>query len=221
MSRTPTPLNTALLEYMTRYATVEDEFLQQLLKQAQQAGLPDIAISPCQASLLQLLILLMQAQRVLEIGTLGGYSAIVMGRAMQQLGGGVLQTLEKNPQFASFAQQQIEQAGLQDIITVINQEALRYLEQQISMQWGMVDMVFIDADRKNAVAYIELTYQLLRPGGLLCMDNSFAHGAVADPSDTRGWVVGARHANELLLTDLRFTSSLLPLGDGMIMAYKH
>lgn len=217
MSRTYTPITPLLHEYMTRYTRVEDPLLQELMEQAEAAAIPAIAICPEQAVLLQQLILMLQANMVIELGTLAGYSAIVMARALGCTGGKLV-TVEKNKNYADFARQQIRRAQLTERVAVVHADAGDYL---LTVRPGTVDMVFIDADKRNYTRYVELAYPLVRQGGVICVDNVLAAGAITLPiAEQRLWVQATHSGNELLLTDQRFISSLIPLGDGMIVAYK-
>lgn len=217
MSRKPTPITSELQEYIDQLLPGNDQLLTELLVQAAAQGIPAISISESQGNFLQFLLKSIGAQRVLELGTLGGYSAIVMARALQA--SSQLVTIESQIERVSFAQEYVEKAGLSDIVTVIHADARNYLEHtQPSQQW---DFVFIDADKANYHRYIELVYPHVRKGGIICIDNAFAMGQVAHATETsRSWVRATHEANKLLCQDSRFFSSIIPLGDGLVVAYK-
>lgn len=217
MSRASTPITPELQEYIDQLLPADDQLLTDLLAQAAAQGMPEISINESQGNFLQFLLKSISAQRVLELGTLGGYSAIVMARALPS--GAQLVTIESQIERVSFAQQFVEKAGLSNIVTVIHDDARNYVEHsQPSQPW---DFVFIDADKANYPRYVELVYPNVRQGGIICIDNVFAQGKVAQSSQSsRPWVQATDQANKLLCQDARFFSSIIPLGDGLIVAYK-
>jgi predicted O-methyltransferase YrrM len=136
------------------------------------------------------------AHRILEIGTLGGYSTIWLARGLRA--GGHLVTLEVNPDHASVAQVNISRAGLQDVVEVRIGNALETLPQVAAERDGPFDLIFIDADKQNIPAYFEWALKLSRPGTLIIVDNVVRDGAVIDADSSDPSVQGVRRFIELL-----------------------
>ncbi|MGW3380059.1 O-methyltransferase [Streptomyces albogriseolus] len=173
-----------------------DEALAAALRDSDAAGLPPIAVSPLQGKLLQLLARLTGARRVLEIGTLGGYSTIWLGRALPA--DGRLVTLEYDPRHAEVAVRNIARAGLAGRVEVRVGPALESLPKLADEQPPPFDLVFIDADKANNPHYVEWALRLTAAGSLIVLDNVVRGGRVADPENTDPDVVGTRAALDLL-----------------------
>ncbi|MFF7113283.1 O-methyltransferase [Streptomyces albogriseolus] len=172
-----------------------DEALAAALRDSDAAGLPPIAVSPLQGKLLQLLARLTGARRVLEIGTLGGYSTIWLGRALPA--DGRLVTLEYDPRHAEVAVRNIARAGLAGRVEVRVGPALESLPKLADEQPPPFDLVFIDADKANNPHYVEWALRLTAAGSLIVLDNVVRGGRVADPENTDQDVVGTRAALDL------------------------
>ncbi|MFF9332526.1 O-methyltransferase [Streptomyces albogriseolus] len=173
-----------------------DEALAAALRDSDAAGLPSIAVSPLQGKLLQLLARLTGARRVLEIGTLGGYSTIWLGRALPA--DGRLVTLEYDPRHAEVAVRNIARAGLAERVEVRVGPALESLPKLADERPPPFDLVFIDADKANNPHYVEWALRLTAAGSLIVLDNVVRGGQVADPENTDPDVVGTRAALDLL-----------------------
>jgi predicted O-methyltransferase YrrM len=167
------------------------------LEASRQAGLPPINVSPLQGKLLYMLARLSGASRALEIGTLGGYSAIWLARALPPAGR--LVTLEVDPHHAEVARANLQQAGLASNVEVRVGAALDGLA-QLAREGaeGSFDLCFIDADKPNNPAYLQWALRLARPGGLVVMDNVVRDGKVADAASTDPAIVGTRQALEAM-----------------------
>ncbi|MFF9136815.1 O-methyltransferase [Streptomyces albogriseolus] len=172
-----------------------DEALAAALRDSDAAGLPPIAVSPLQGKLLQLLARLTGARRVLEIGTLGGYSTIWLGRALPA--DGRLVTLEYDPRHAEVAVRNIARAGLAGRVEVRVGPALESLPKLADEQPPPFDLVFIDADKANNPHYVEWALRLTAAGSLIVLDNVVRGGRAADPENTDPDVVGTRAALDL------------------------
>ncbi|MFH9179165.1 O-methyltransferase [Streptomyces albogriseolus] len=172
-----------------------DEALAAALRDSDAAGLPPIAVSPLQGKLLQLLARLTGARRVLEIGTLGGYSTIWLGRALPA--DGRLVTLEYDPRHAEVAVRTIARAGLAERVEVRVGPALESLPKLADERPPPFDLVFIDADKANNPHYVEWALRLTAAGSLIVLDNVVRGGRVADPENTDPDVVGTRAALDL------------------------
>lgn len=174
--------------YATEQLLPADPVLEAVRTASTAAGLPDIAVSPLQARLLQLLVQMHGARRVLEIGTLGGYSTVWMARALPV--GGHLVTLEVDPHHAEVASRNLADAGVGDRVTVKVGVALQLLPGLADGE--PFDFVFIDADKPNNTAYLDWALRLTVPGSVIVVDNVVRHGEVADAASTDDRVQGAR-----------------------------
>ncbi|MEV5155134.1 O-methyltransferase [Streptomyces werraensis] len=182
-----------------------DEALAAALRESDAAGLPPIAVSPLQGKLLRLLARLQGARRVLEIGTLGGYSTIWLGRALPA--DGRLVTLEYDPRHAEVALRNIARAGLAELVEVRVGPALESLPKLADEQPPPFDLVFIDADKANSAHYVEWALRLTAAGSLIVLDNVVRGGRVADPDNTDPDVVGTRAALEMFGTHPRLDAT--------------
>lgn len=167
-----------------------DPILSAALQDSDAAGLPSINVSPTQGKLLQLLAQMQGARKILEFGTLGGYSTIWMARALPP--DGRLVTLEANPAAAAVAQANIERAGLSTQVDIRVGKALDTLPLLAEEGIAPFDFIFIDADKPNNPAYLEWSLQLSRVGTAIVCDNVVRRGAVADSTNTDPGVVGVR-----------------------------
>ncbi|MFE8951357.1 O-methyltransferase [Streptomyces althioticus] len=184
-----------------------DEALTAALRESDAAGLPPIAVSPLQGKLLHLLARIQGARRVLEIGTLGGYSTIWLGRALPA--DGQLITLEYDPRHAEVAVRNIARAGLAEQVEVRVGPALESLPKLADEQPPPFDLVFIDADKANNPHYVEWALRLTAAGSLIVLDNVVRGGRVADPDNTDPDVVGTRAALELFGTHPRLDATAI------------
>lgn len=197
----------------------EGAVLEELRREMGRQGLPQIFISAEEGKLLQVLLTAVGARRVLEIGTLGGYSALWMARALPA--DGRLITLEKDADRADFARDFVARAGLSDVIDVRVGDARELLadlvEDVASGGEERFDAVFIDADKEGMVEYLERSLELVRPGGLILADNAFRSGQVLedDPDEaTRGILDYNRRA----AGDPRLVSTIIPVRDGLAVS---
>jgi predicted O-methyltransferase YrrM len=185
----------AVDEYLSGLAVGADAALDAALADSDAAGLPRIAVSPTHGKLLHLVARMRGARRILEIGTLGGYSTIWLARALPT--DGELVTLEYSAKHADVARANIARAGLADRVQVRVGAALDTLP---SLD-GPFDVVFIDADKPNNPDYVRWALRLTRPGSVIIVDNVVRDGRIADPDDTDPAVVGTRRVNELLAAE--------------------
>jgi predicted O-methyltransferase YrrM len=179
--------------YLAGMLVGDDDVLDATLKSSAEAGLPPISVSPLQGKFLNLLAQLMGARRVLEIGSLGGYSAIWLGRALPSAPEGKLVSLEVSPRHAEVARANIARAGLSDVAEVIVGPALESLP-KLAEDVGKAsfDLAFIDADKPNNAAYFNWALELTRPGGAIVVDNVVRDGGVADSKSSDPAIVGTR-----------------------------
>ncbi len=166
--------------YIADMFAPEDEALAAALRDMREAGLPEINVSPVLGKFLYVLAKLTRARRILEVGTLGGYSAIWLGRALP--GDGRMITLEIDPLHAKVARRNLARAKLLGAVEVREGHALELLPEIIASAEEAFDMIFIDADKEPYADYFKLALQLSRPGTLIVADNVIRQGAVVDPS---------------------------------------
>ena len=182
--------------YIANLVAQEDEVLRTVQDSARAAGLPDISVSPSEGKLLQVLALMCNARRILEIGTLAGYSTIWMARALPA--DGQIVTIEFDPKHADVARANFTRAGLQDRISLHVGRALDVLPQLHAAGEPPFDMIFIDADKPPYAEYFQWSLKLARPGSVIIADNVIRAGAVLDETDSDEKAAGARRFNALL-----------------------
>jgi predicted O-methyltransferase YrrM len=184
-----------------------DPVLEAVLEANAAAGLPPIDVSPTEGKLLQLLAQLRDAQRILEIGTLGGYSTIWLARALPP--GGRLVTLEANLKHAEVARSNIARAGLANVVDLRVGLALDTLPQLEGEHVGPFDLIFIDADKPGYPDYLAQSLTLAHPGTVLIADNVVRDGEVANPHSTDEMVRGIQAFNRALAAEPRVTATIL------------
>lgn len=211
-----TPLTDQMVDYMTHLFPTEDALLRDLKRDADAAGIPAIQISTEQGAFIQVLLRGIGARRVVEVGTLGGYSSIIMARALPP--DGELVTIERDPLRAEFARAQYAKAGLEGVVRVMVGSGIDVLERELA-ETGPYDFAFIDADKGSYVRYLELIYPIIRPGGLIAGDNALAWGKVADDSDDPD-VQGIQAFNRAMAEHPGLQSCIVPIGDGMCIGWK-
>jgi predicted O-methyltransferase YrrM len=200
-------------EYIASLFARDDDVLAALREAADREGLPPIAISAVTGRLLQILLSAVRAERVLEVGTLGGYSAIWMARGLPP--SGRLISIEIEERHAEFARGYIARAGLADRVDVRVGRALDVLP---SFDGEQFDAIFLDADKEPLPTYFEWSLRLLRRGGLLIADNALWGGRVLDPATADEGTRGVREFNRRLATDERVLGTIVPVGDGVALA---
>ncbi|MEV8452120.1 O-methyltransferase [Streptomyces sp. NPDC052095] len=198
-----------------------DEVLDAAVAASGEAGLPAIQVAANQGKLLNLLARLQGARRVLEIGTLGGYSTIWLARALPE--GGKVVTLEADPAYAEVARANFERAGLGQVVEVRVGRALDTLPELAAEEPEPFDVVFIDADKPSNPEYLAWSLKLTRPGSLIVADNVVRDGEVADATSDDPKVRGVRRFTELVAAEPRLSATALQtVGekgyDGLMMA---
>jgi len=205
----------AFFEYLAARTATDDALLRDLKLAARDAGIPTIWVPPEQGSFLQVLLTAARAREVVEVGTLAGYSAIWMARALGD--GGRVRTIELSAKHAAFARAWIAKSDVARRIEVLEgrgDDVLRTIAD------ASVDAVFIDADKGGYAGYVEHAARILRPSGVLLVDNAFAFGQVLDaqPADREAPAIQA--FNEKLARDTRFRALIVPIGDGLWVGTK-
>ena len=201
--------------YVAERSAGDDAFLRELKQDAASAGIPQIWISPEQASFMRILLSAAGARRVIEVGTLAGYSAITMARALPA--DGEVVSLEIEKLHADFAVDRIARSNVAGRVRVILGDARETLP---SLDDGGFDAAFLDADKVGYAEYLDHVHRLLRPGGLLLVDNAFAFGDLLDEDCKDDSVVAVRAFNDRLAKDERFDGVIVPIGDGLWVATK-
>jgi predicted O-methyltransferase YrrM len=191
--------------YLNETLIPPDPILDAALQANAAANLPSIDVSPSQGKLLQLLAETQGARRILEIGTLGGYSTINLARALPH--GGKLITLELDPKHAKVALANIAHAGLALAVELRLGPALDSLAQLHAEQVEPFDLIFLDANKDGYPDYLTAALKLARPGTLILADNVIRDGEVIDPTSTDPNVQGVRRFLELLAADPRISST--------------
>jgi caffeoyl-CoA O-methyltransferase len=194
-------------DYIQNLFAPQDEALEAAVRESQRAGLPEIHVSPNEGKLLQLLAEMMGARRILEMGTLGGYSAINLARGMAE--DGRLISLEIDEHHAEVARQNVERAGLAEKVEIRVGDARKLLAQLAESDEGPFDLVFIDADKEGYPEYLEWALRLSRPGSLILGDNTIWGGAIIDPQDDSTRAI--HEFNEKIAKDPRLSAIVLPL----------
>ena len=210
--------------YLARALLDEDEALSGALRASAEAGLPAIQVSPLQGKFLHVLARLTGAERILEIGSLGGYSAIWLGRALPA--GGRLVSLEVDPRHAEVARANISRAGLDGNVEVRVGPALETLPRLAEeVGEGAFDLTFIDADKTNNAAYFAWAMRLTRSGGAIVVDNVVRRGEIAEEASHDPAVVGTRRLFVAMAAERGLVASALQtVGskgyDGFAIAYR-
>ena len=207
--------------YIHEKLLADDRALEETLKASEAAGLMPIAVSPSQGKMLHLLAKLRGAQRILEIGTLGGYSSLWMAKALPP--GGKLITLEIDPKAAQVARANFKRAGLEKVIELKLAPALDSLKQLVQEKAPAFDMVFIDADKPGYPDYLSWSLKLSRVGTLFILDNMVRKGEIVTAPEGDERVIGARKTYELIAKEPRLDATdIQTVGlkghDGFVMA---
>lgn len=198
---------TAVDRFISDKLVAPDPDLEAALESSAAARLPEIQVSPNQGKLLHLLARVQGARAILEIGTLGGYSAIWLARALPAEGR--LITLESNPQHAEVARANIARAGLTDRVDVRVGRALDTLPVLAAEKAGPFDMVFLDADKENNARYFTWALKLSRRGSLIICDNVVRDGAIVDASSRDPNVRGTRELYETMAREPRVSATAI------------
>ena len=194
-------------DYIEEKFAPQDEALEAALRESRRAGLPQIQVSPNEAKLLQLLAEMVGARRILEVGTLGGYSAIHFGRALPE--DGTLISLEIDERHAEVARKNVERAGLSSKVEIRVGDARELLARITENAEGPFDVVFIDADKEGYPEYLEWALKLTRHSSLILGDNTIRGGSILDPRDDSARATS--EFNERIAGDPRLSAILLPV----------
>jgi caffeoyl-CoA O-methyltransferase len=219
MSNQTLQLDDNLYQYLLS-VSLRDSDIQQTLRE--ETGLLEIGvmqISPDQAQFMAMLVKLIQARRAIEIGVFTGYSALVVAQALPE--NGQLIACDISEEWTAIAKRYWQQAGIAHKIDLHLAPAMQTLDKLITQEeLEEFDFAFIDADKQNMRNYYERCLQLLKPGGLIAVDNVLWGGSVVDQEDQESDTIAIREFNAFLLHDKRVDLSLVPIGDGLTLARK-
>lgn len=216
MSNQTLSMTPALYEYLLDNSLREHPLLERLRQETAAMPQSSMQIAPEQGQLLALLIRLGGARRCLEVGVFTGYSSLNCALALPP--DGYLLACDRNAQWTATAQRYWREAGVDHLIELRLAPALQTLDQALeSGGESSFDFAFIDADKGNYIAYYERCLRLVRPGGLIAVDNVLWGGSVADAADRRDDTQAIRAFNRHLHGDQRIDLSLVPIGDGLTL----
>lgn len=216
MSKSYSHNSPELEEYVERVFHPEDPILKEIRERAARAGLPDIHVGKMDGLHLEVLVRSMNAKKIVEIGTLAGFSGVCMARGLPA--DGRLYTFEYDPKHAQVARESFAKAGLSDRVEVIVGAAVETLPS--IEKHGPFDLVFIDADKPSYPAYFDWAMRNLRQGGAMLADNTFALGEIATSQRNSPRVQALREFNERCANDPRLRSTILPTSDGLTFAVR-
>jgi len=219
MSANTLNLTPVVYEYYQKMSLRDTDVLRKLREQTHKMSMGQMQISPEQGQFMGLLIELTGAKKTLDIGVFTGYSALSVALALPS--DGKVIACDVNVEWTQIAKRFWEMAGVADKIDLRLAPALETLQTLIDEnEAGTFDFAFIDADKANYLNYYEKSLTLLRPGGLIAIDNVLWSGDVADLAVNDANTQMIRKVNETLLADPRVTISMLPIGDGLTLARK-
>ena len=219
MTKQTTGLEKTLAEYIQSISLREPDILRQLREETAKLSMAQMQISPEQGQLMALLVQLMGAKKTLEIGVFTGYSALAVALALPN--DGKMIACDISEEYTAIAKDFWTRAGVSEKIDVRIAPALETLETLITEgEAGSFDLAFIDADKRNYENYYERALTLLRPGGLILIDNVLWSGKVVDPTITDKQTQAIREFNQKLHQDSRISLSLIAIADGLTLALK-
>ena len=204
------PLNDELYRYIVNTFAEEDDILKTAVADTEKNGMPLIQVSPDNGKFLQLLMKIIRAKKVLELGTLGGYSTIWMARGLPE--DGKLITLEYEKKHADVALNNFKRAGLENKIEIVLGPALESLDK---LKGQKFDFAFIDADKVNYPVYFEKILALMNKGGIITADNTLRKGEVINPNIEDEGTKAIQVFNKKVASDPRVESLLVPISDGV------
>ena len=211
-------MSQALYDYMTSVSVREPAILRRLREETASLPQAGMQVPPENGQLLALLVQLMGARRTLEIGVFTGYSSLAVALALHD---GTILACDVSEEYTAIARRYWKEAGVDHMIDLRIKPALETLRELIEeRKQNRFDFAFIDADKANYEGYYEYALQLIRPGGLIAIDNVLWDGKVIDPEAQDADTVAIRALNKKLLADSRINLSMLPISDGLSLCYK-
>ena len=219
MSSRTIPVTQAIWQYLVDVTVTERPLLRRLREETATLRGAGMQISPEQGQFMSLLVELIGARRAIEVGVYTGYSSLSVALALPP--DGWLLACDVSEEYTRVARRYWQEAGVAEKVELQLAPALATLDDRLKRgERGSYDFAFVDADKGNYSAYYQRCLDLLRPGGLIAVDNTLWGGAVADPERQEPDTVAIRALNELVAADPRVSSSLVPIGDGLLLARK-
>ncbi len=216
MSHTSTLVDARHFQYLAERTEGDDSFLIELKRAAQEEGIPAIWVAPEQNAFLAILLKLVGAKEVVEVGTLAGYSAIGMARALPK--GGRLRTIELLPKHVEFSRRWVAKSDVADVVQVLEGSGQDHLP---AIADNSVDAVFLDADKSGYPAYLKEAMRFVRPGGLIMADNAFAFGQLFEEQPTDPEVGAVKAFNDHIPGIENLQAVIVPMGDGVWVGVKN
>lgn len=218
MSNQTLPLSDALYGYLLSVSPSEHPALVECREATAKMSTAKMQISPELGCLMGFLVKLTGATKALEVGVFTGYSSTAVALALPD--DGQIIACDRNAEWTKLARKTWAKAGVEDKVELMIGEAQDTLQQLLDDgHGGSFDFIFIDADKKSYDAYYEACLSLLRPGGLMLLDNMLFHGEVLDENSENGQIINK--LNNKIKVDSRIDSCLIPIGDGVMMVLKH
>lgn len=219
MSRQTLPLDERLYDYLLRVSLREPDVLRRLREETAAHPQAQMQIAPEQGQLMALLARLIGARHTLEIGVFTGYSSLAVALALPD--DGRILACDVSEEYTAIARRYWWEAGVEGKISLHLGPAVETLDEVLAQGGaGTFDFAFIDADKENYLAYYERCLKLLRPGGIIAVDNTLWSGRVVDDTDQESSTAALRAFNAAIHADKRVALSMLPLGDGLTLALK-
>jgi len=215
MSDRPTLVTEQHFEYVAAHTRLDDAFLAELKRAARAEGIPPIWVSSEQASFMQILLKLARARTVVEVGTLAGYSAIVMARALPA--DGQVHTIELMDKHAEFAERWVAKSDIAGRVTVHRGAGMDVLPRFAT---GSADVCFLDADKASYPSYLAECMRIARPGALIMADNAFAFGELFAAASSDRETPAIRAFNDHVTTVSGLHAVIVPVGDGLWVGVK-
>ena len=220
MSANSAQLNEKIEQYIKSLFSSSLTLLESIIVEAPALGFPPIAIAKEQAAFLQVIVRSTSAMNILEIGSLAGYSAFAMALALNS--GGKLTTVDTEQKSVDYITRKASEYGMQNIINAVRSTGRQFVDNLKENE--VFDLIFIDADKTSYLYYYEKLLPHLKTGGLIIADNAFAFGFILDsegaPQDDLDNIAAMRVFNSNIANDTRVSATMVPLGDGMLMAVK-
>ena len=209
-------IDAALEEYIREHSDPEEELLQRLTRETHLKMLhPRMLAGPLQGAFLKMICRMLNARRVLEIGTYTGYSALAMALGMEE--GGVVHTIERDDELEEFTRPFIESSGLSHRVVLHIGDARQVIP---TLGEEPFDLVFMDGDKREYAEYYRLIFDRVRPGGLILADDVLWDGKVVDTASLDAQTRGIKAFNEMIRSDARVEKLILPFRHGLTMIYK-
>ncbi|MGD2183672.1 class I SAM-dependent methyltransferase [Lusitaniella coriacea] len=219
MTKKTIGLDDRLYQYLHEISLREPEILQKLRDETEELPMSVMQVSPEQGQFMGFLVRLMGAKKTLDIGVFTGYSSLAVALALPP--GGKVVGCDTSEEYTAIARRYWQDAGVEDKVDLYLAPALETLDRLIEEgQGGTFDFAFIDADKNNYGNYFDRALELLRPGGLIAVDNVLWSGKVAEPDEQDNLTTAIRNFNQRVYSDERVDISLVPIADGLTLALK-